>query len=129
VEVLHPFCAQPVVETCLALDCGLLTLGGRDRGLVRHAFSGRLPAPIIARRSKGDMSRVYGRRVADNLSLLRPWILHGQLAEMGLIDRASAETLLSRESLMWRGRAGAILATAAIEAWVRVWQRRLGGRS
>jgi asparagine synthase (glutamine-hydrolysing) len=129
VEVLHPFCAQPVVEACLALDCGLLTLGGSDRGLVRHAFSGRLPDPIIARRSKGDMSRVYGRRVADNLSLLRPWILHGQLAEMGLIDRASAETLLSRESLMWKGRAGAILATAAIEAWVRVWRRRLGGRS
>ncbi len=129
VEVLHPFCSQPVVEACLRLDAGLLVLGGRDRGLARHAFAGRLPSVIVARRSKGDMSRIYGRAVADALPVLRPWILDGRLVEMGLVDRAAAERLLTRDSLIWRGRASTLLATAAVEAWVRVWEGRLGRRA
>lgn len=125
IDVRHPLCAQPVIEACLALPTFLLTHGGRDRGLARHAFRERLPPVIIDRRSKGDMTRIYGRMILDNLGVLRPWLLDGRLAALGIIDRAAADRLLTRESLIWRGYYSSIIVAAAFEGWVRAWERRL----
>lgn len=125
IDVRHPLCAQPVVETALALPAWQLVHGGRDRGLARHAFADRLPSEIVKRRSKGDMTRIYGRMVLDNLTFLRSWLLEGRLATMGLIDLEKADRLLDRDTLMWRGGYGSIIVPAAIEGWVRRWERRL----
>ena len=128
VNVLTPLLSQPVVETCLALPATQLVLGQRDRGLARSAFRDRLPPIITERRTKGEMSAIYGRMVADNLDFLRPWLLEGRLAEAGLINRAAAETMLSRDNLIWRGTYGEIMTAAAVEGWVRAWSRRLSSR-
>lgn len=125
VNVLTPLLSQPVVETCLALPASQLVLGQRDRGLARFAFRDRLPPIITERRTKGEMSAIYGRMVADNLNFLRPWLLDGRLAEAGLINRAAAETMLSRDNLIWRGTYGEIMTAAAVEGWVRAWSERL----
>lgn len=125
VQVSHPLLSQPVVEACLALPTPQLTVGKRDRGLARQAFSDRLPPLITARRSKGEMTAFYGRMISDGLDVLRPWLLEGRLAAMGLIDHDSADALLTRESLAWRGGYVDIMVTAAIEGWVRAWERRL----
>ena len=127
-EVIHPLLAQPVVEACLALPTPQLTLGRRDRGLARHAFLDRLPPVITTRRSKGEMTAFYGRMIADGLDVMRPWLLDGRLASMGLIDRSKAESLLTRESLAWRGGYVDIMVAATIEGWVRAWERRLSVR-
>ncbi|MBB5772533.1 asparagine synthase (glutamine-hydrolyzing) [Brevundimonas vesicularis] len=129
IDVRHPFCAQPVIEACLAIPTALLTIGGRDRGLVRRAFADRLPALIAERRSKGDMTRIYGRMVLSSLDVLRPWLLDGRLAASGLIDRARTEAALTEEALMWKGQFGAIIRAAAFEGWLRVWTRRFGASS
>lgn len=126
VDVRHPLCAQPVIEACLALPTPLLTIGGRDRGLVRHAFRDRLPVEILERRSKGDMTRIYGRMILESLDVLRPWLINGRLAALGLIDRKAAETELDRDTLVWRGRFSTIMVAAAFEGWLRAWERRLG---
>jgi len=125
IDVRHPLCAQPVVEACLAMPTSLLTSGGRGRGLAREAFRDRLPPLITERRSKGDMTRIYGRMILDNLNVLRPWLLDGRLAAEGVIDRSAAEAALAPETLMWRGRYSAIIRAAAFEGWLRVWSRRL----
>ncbi len=126
VDVRHPLCAQPVIEACLALPTSLLTVGGRDRGLARRAFRDRLPLEILDRRSKGDMTSIYGRMVLDNLQVLRPWLLDGRLAALGVIDRVAAEQELTHEALLWRGRYSTIMVAAAYEGWVRAWEGRLG---
>lgn len=125
VDVRHPLCAQPVIEAGLSIPTPLLTLGGRDRGLARQAFRDRLPAAIIERRSKGDMTQVYGRMIVDSLPFLRPWLMDGRLAALGVIDRDAADLELTRERFLWRGRYTAIMAAAAFEAWVRAWEPRL----
>jgi len=125
--VIHPLLSQPVVETCLALPVSQLTLGRRDRGLAREAFRDRLPSALLERRSKGEMTAFYGHMIADGLDVLRPWLLEGRLADMGLIDRPATEALLTRESLAWRGGYVDVMVTAAIEGWVRAWARRLSG--
>ena len=128
IDVRHPLCAQPVVEACLAIPSHLLVLNGRDRGLARHAFRDSLPPEILDRRSKGDMSRIYGKIVLDHLPFLRPWLMEGRLAGLGVIDVEAADRILTRESLVWRGHYGSVLTAAAFEAWVRVWERRLSRR-
>jgi len=127
IDVRHPLCAQPVIEACLAIPTALLTIGGRDRGLVRRAFRDRLPGLIAERRSKGDMTRIYGRMVLSSLDVLRPWLLDGRLAASGLIDRVRTEAALTEEALMWKGQFGAIIRAAAFEGWLRVWSRRFEG--
>ncbi|MGV9009952.1 asparagine synthase-related protein [Brevundimonas sp.] len=123
--IIHPLLSQPVTEACLALPISQLTLGRRDRGLAREAFCDRLPPALLERRSKGEMTAFYGHMIADGLDVLRPWLLDGQLAAMGLIDRPATEALLTRESLAWRGGYVDIMVTAAIEGWVRAWVPRL----
>ncbi|QTC90316.1 asparagine synthase-related protein [Brevundimonas goettingensis] len=125
VDVLHPLLAQPVVETALSLSPWQLTLGARDRGLVRRAFASRLPPSIIHRRSKGEMTAFYGRLLAQSLPVLRPWLLDGRLAREGLLDVATLDQTLKSEVLLWRGGFGEIMTTAALEGWVRVWEDRL----
>lgn len=127
VSVIHPLLAQPVSEACLALPVAQLTLGRRDRALARRAFSDRLPAALVERRSKGEMTAFYGHLIADGLEVLRPWLLEGRLSAMGLIDPDQADAALTRETLAWQGGYVDIMTTAAIEGWVRAWERRLPG--
>lgn len=126
VDVRNPLCAQPVVEACLSLPAPVLTCGGRERGLARRTFQDRLPLEIINRRSKGDLTQSYGRLVADNLAFLRPWLMEGRLAALGLVDVEAADRALTREALLWRGGYGALIVLAAFEGWVRRWEDRLG---
>lgn len=123
-EVVHPLLAQPVVEFCLAIAAPDLTLGGRDRGLARAAFSDRLPAVVRDRRSKGDLSEYYGRVVALSLDTLRPLLLDGRLAARGLVDPERLDAMLQRDHLIWRGDYMALVNLAVIEAWVRYWEGR-----
>lgn len=126
IDIRHPLCAQPVIETCLALPTAVLTTGGRDRGLARLAFRDRLPRQILDRRSKGDMTSIYGRMILDNLPVLRAWLLDGRLAALGVIDRTVAEDQLTHETLLWRGRYSTLIVAAAYEGWIRAWEDRLG---
>ena len=127
VDLFHPLLAQPVVELCLALPTPQLTLGRRDRALARRAFAHRLPAEIVERRSKGEMTAFYGRMIANSLDVLRPWLLDGILARERILDREAAERLLTPEHLIWRGGYGEIMIAAAVEGWLRVWTSRLSG--
>ncbi|WP_309630153.1 asparagine synthase C-terminal domain-containing protein [Brevundimonas sp.] len=126
IDIRHPLCAQPVIETCLALPTSVLTTGGRDRGLARIAFRDRLPRQILDRRSKGDMTSIYGRMILDNLPVLRSWLLDGRLAALGVIDRTVAEEHLTHETLLWQGRYSTLFVAAAYEGWIRAWEDRLG---
>lgn len=125
VDVRNPLGAQPVVEACLGLPTWTLVTGGRDRGLARTAFRDRLPEMVLGRRSKGDMTRLYSRMILDNLAFIRPWLIEGRLAALGLIDAAVADVELTPETLMWRGQYAPLMAAIAFEGWVRAWERLL----
>ncbi|WP_029416644.1 asparagine synthase C-terminal domain-containing protein [Brevundimonas bacteroides] len=125
IDPRHPLCALPVVEACLEIPTDQLIHGGRDRGLARLAFTDRLPPAILARRSKGDLTRLYGGMVLGGLGFLRSWLLEGRLVALGLLDRECLEDRLTREALMWRGGYAEIMTAATVEAWVRTWEARL----
>ena len=117
--------AQPVMELCLSLPTSRLTAGGRDRGLARQAFAGRLPDSVRLRQSKGELGAYYGQVAAASLPMLRDYLLDGELVRAGLLDRARLEPMLVRDHLIWRGDYSALMSFAVVEAWVRHWADRL----
>lgn len=126
-DIVLPMFAQPVVELCLGLAVPDLAGESYDRPFARTAFRSRLPAEVLDRRSKGDMSTYYGKLAAMSLPTLRPYLLEGCLAEAGLLDRGKLLGTLEPEHLL-RGGAGSamdVLNAAAVEAWVRHWQTQV----
>ncbi|MDB5455062.1 MAG: asparagine synthase [Caulobacter sp.] len=125
VRQAHPLLSLPVVELSLSIPAPLLSSGEGERSLARRAFASRLPASIVARRSKGDISVFFGKSLARSVGFLRPYLLDGRLTAKGLLDRAVLEAILDPDTLIWRDDYGQILAAAAIEAWVRHWEGRI----
>ncbi len=125
VDLFHPLLSQPVIEAALSMSTLQLTRGQRDRALARLAFATRIPEVISTRRSKGEVTAYYGRRIAASLDVLRPWLLEGHLARHQLIDRPRLEAVLTQSHLVWHGGYAEIMLLAAMESWMRVWQPRL----
>lgn len=126
--LLNPLLSQPVVEYCLGVPSYRLTLGERDRGLARRAFAERVPASIIDRRDKGDLSHFYGRVVRDSAPTLAAFLLEGRLVANGVLDRADLEVDLDPARLLWREGANQPLLAAVVEAWARRWEARIARR-
>jgi asparagine synthase (glutamine-hydrolysing) len=126
--LLNPLLSQPVVEHCLGVPADRLTLGPRDRGLARKAFSDRLPVEIRDRRSKGDLSVFYGRLIRASLPALRDLLIEGRLAEAGVLNRNQLETDLDDGRLLWGEGANQPLLAAVLETWARHWTGRIADR-
>ncbi|WP_312572838.1 asparagine synthase-related protein [Brevundimonas sp.] len=123
---VNPLLSQPVMEAGLACSTVDLTWGGRDRAAARDAFRDVLPPDLYARRSKGELGAYYGAAVAEQLDVLRPYLLQGRLAQARLLP-PGVEPLMTREALLWRGGFSTLLSLALIEAWCRHWMERLEG--
>ncbi len=127
-ELLQPLLTQPVIEHCLRMPVDILTHGARDRALARQAFAARLPARLIARRGKGDLTQHYGRVVRASLPVLRPFLLEGELAGHRLIDTVEMARSLDETALIRHPASNRRLIAAALEAWTRTWLARLERR-
>lgn len=124
-ELLHPLLSQPVMEHCLAIPTDRLTQGGRDRALARQAFRRRLPALVVERRDKGDLSCFYGKVVRSSAPMLRDLLLTGRLCAQGILDRDEVERGLADADLVWDAASSRFLVFAQLEAWALVWERRI----
>jgi asparagine synthase (glutamine-hydrolysing) len=126
-RMIHPLMSQPLIEHVLAIPAIELTSGRRERALARAAFSRRLPAMLIDRRGKGDLTLYFGRMLANSTGFLRDYLLGGVLAEHKVIDRKALETILTPETLMSQDHYSELLTTVIMERWARIWSERLGG--
>lgn len=126
-RMIHPLMSQPLIEHVLAIPAIDLTLGRRERALARAAFSRRLPALLIDRRGKGDLTLYFGRMLAGSTGFLRDYLLDGVLAARNVIDRSALEAILTPDILMSEDHYSELLTTVAVERWARVWSERLGG--
>jgi asparagine synthase (glutamine-hydrolysing) len=125
-RVIHPLMSQPLIEHVLAIPAIDLTLGRRERGLARAAFSRRLPAMLIDRRGKGDLTLYFGRMLASSTHFLRDYLLDGVLATRKIIDSSALEAILTPDILMSEDHYSELLTTVIVERWARVWSERLG---
>ena len=63
VEVRYPFLDRQLVELCLRLPESHVRWRGEYRGLHKRAFGSRLPASLVRRTDKADLSRPYMRKM------------------------------------------------------------------
>lgn len=120
-DLVYPLFSQPVIELCLRIPTYVLTQGGRDRALARRAFAGMVPAPILARETKGDITSFYNRVLSREIELVRALLLEGMLAEQRLLDRARLERHLREDHVMRGDRIVDIMVYLCVEAWARTW--------
>jgi asparagine synthase (glutamine-hydrolysing) len=120
-DLVHPLISQPIVELCLAISAIDLTEARRDRAMIRRAFASRLPGMITQRRSKGDLTAYYARMLVRSLSVLRPFLLEGWLAQQGVLNRPVLEAMLCEESLITDGAYPDLMELIVVEAWARGW--------
>jgi len=92
----HPFSHRPLVEFMMAIPPRIVCRPGSPRRLMRRAFAGLVPEPVLRRRSKAIYSGVF-------LESLRP-IANGlcrdtrqmRLVELGYVDPDSVAVRLGR---------------------------------
>ncbi|MGR4866737.1 asparagine synthase-related protein [Caulobacter sp. LARHSG274] len=124
-DVIDPLMSQPVVEFCLSVAAGRLAVGDNDRPFARAAFADRLPPLVLNRRGKGDLTTYFAQSLGGSLQALRPYLLDGQLAVAGLLDRARLDAALTPERLVWTNISSELFVILALEAWARCWSDRL----
>jgi asparagine synthase (glutamine-hydrolysing) len=121
-ERILPLLSQPLVELCLRIPTYHLIRGGRDRALARRAFASELPGQIVRRYAKGRTDQNMRNVLDANLAYVRELLLDGLLVKRGLLDRASLELYLSRESSPADFQYNEILYEhVSTEAWLRKW--------
>ncbi|MEO9216658.1 MAG: lasso peptide isopeptide bond-forming cyclase [Rhodanobacter sp.] len=114
-----PLLSQPVVEACLKVPSWMWIAEGRNRAVARDAFADILPSEILHRRSKGTFMNYSGAVYRQNKSLLRKYLLTGQLEGHGLLDNDALRRFFDRELTTREDTFMRIFDLCAVENWVR----------
>jgi len=122
--VISPLMAQPVVELCLRIPSWYWVQGGRDRSVARDAFSGLLPDPVLARRTKGTPDSFSATLFEKKRTEFRALLMDGLLRQKGLLDLPSLDKLLAFEGPVAGLSYLRVLTFAQVELWARHWARK-----
>ena len=89
VSYTHPFAHRPLVEFMLTIPPAVVCRPGEPRRLMRRAFAGLLPQPILKRRSKATYEHIYRHALVPLAAELlnRPGEM--RMIEFGYVDRGS----------------------------------------
>ncbi len=119
-----PLFSQPVVELCLRIPTWKWCANGMNRSFARQAFSKRLPASVIQRRSKGGPDTFAFDLALKNRHIIRDQLLGGALAQAGLLDLAAVDASLDEQKTFAPGEHLRLLTLTEAEAWARFWSTR-----
>lgn len=117
--IIHPLINQPLMELCLSIPTWLWIHGGRNRAVARQAFSDRLPAAAINRRTKGRFESMCARGFEENRTRLANLLLEGELARRELILRDQVERYLKGSGPAPDDDYFRLFDLASLELWLR----------
>jgi asparagine synthase (glutamine-hydrolysing) len=123
-EPVHPLTSQPLVELCLRVPSFYHVMDGRDRGLARRAFAGRVPDAIINRLWKDRAQGFAEQMLLWNMDFVRELLLDGLLVQHGLLDRGRLERTLSQAPSRDTAYLVETIDHLLVEIWARNWVDR-----
>jgi len=111
--------SQPIVELCLRVPPYVMTHGGRDRALVRAAFSDALPREVLARVGKGATTRYHAAVVQKHFSLMRDMLSGGETEKRGLVNGDALRSAFELGEVTSAPQSAALLSCFLVELWLR----------
>lgn len=114
-----PFLDTDVIRACAALPAHLRAAPPAFKPLLGAALADLVPAPVLARRTKGDYGDedYQGARVCARE--LRSMLLDSRLAELGVIEPAAVTAALDGALMGLRAPFPALNRLLAAEIWLR----------
>lgn len=114
-----PLLSQPVIEETLRVPTWMAVAGGRNRSVARAAFSDRLPAQIVDRRSKATFLNYLGAFHQRNRRKMRDFLLSGELRQRHLLDANALDRFLTTDRPLHDHSFIRVSELCTIENWVR----------
>lgn len=118
--MIFPLLSQPLVEMCLRAPTWLWVANGRDRAVARAAFSDKLPAAVLERRTKGRIDRQIALAYDLQRASIADLLIDGVLARNGVVDSGAVERAV-RHPLEKGASFMTLLELADAELWARGW--------
>lgn len=106
-EVRVPFCDHRIVEYAFNMPWALKALHGREKGVVRAAFAGDLPAEIVERKKSPYPKTFSPGYTALCASYVRQILRDENSIVTNLFDRAALEALMEHPDSLpepWYGQ-------------------------
>jgi len=118
VERVPPLVSQPIVELCLRIPTYVLVENGWDRAIARRAFEADLPRAVVNRRGKGGLENHVRAIFGANIKFIREFLLDGELARRGILNRKHLEACLSGTGPVSAPEVTEMQDHLSTEAWV-----------
>jgi len=127
-ELRAPFCDHRIVEESLRIPPGVKLPGFRLKGLLKAAFAGVLPAPVLSHRKQGFMIPLTRWLRTDLRDLMEDLLSPGRLRGRGLFVPEAVEAL-KREHLCGRSHGDRLWTLMMLELWMQEYLDRGGAWS
>lgn len=121
IPAFHPLLSQPLIEAALRIPVHVLLTGGKTRGLARIAFQDLIPAEILHRELKGQVSSHMLRIFHRSKHFISELLLDGLLVQRGLVSRTAIQETLESDRPLRGELYFPLFACLAAEIWTRSW--------
>ena len=118
---INPLLSQPIMEACLRIPTWDWVSGGRNRSVVRQAFTDSLPSQIVRRRTKGGPDSFASELLAGARGRLNDRLREGMLVSRGIVDGGTLNARLDDPKPFSPKEGMRLMALTEAENWVRHW--------
>jgi asparagine synthase (glutamine-hydrolysing) len=115
----HPFADRRLVEFMLAIPPGAVVRPGEPRRLMRRAFAGFLPEPVLLRKTKASFGGFYDQCLTPLAQEMLRDPARLRSVELGYLDRASLIERLNRYLAGTDSNADQLRIAILVEFWLR----------
>jgi asparagine synthase (glutamine-hydrolysing) len=115
----HPFADRRLVEFMLAIPPEEVVRPGEPRRLMRRAFAGLLPEPVLLRKSKASFGDFYDQCLTPLAQEMLRDPRRLRSVELGYLDRASLVERLGRYLAGTDSNTNQLRIAILVEFWLR----------
>lgn len=117
-----PLFSQPLIELCLKIPTWHWMRGGRNRAVVRSAFSDQLPSLVRNRTTKGGLASLFGAAFGAYREPMRDCLLDGVLARRRIIDSRAVDAYFRQRTVRFDAPFYRVFDLIGAELWARSWE-------
>ena len=119
IEMRSPLLYRPLVEFSFAIPFEQKLRPGQVRSLMRRALSHDLPAKVLNRPGKGEISEAMHKGLLRHGNRIESLMADPLLCDFGYVDRERLRSAITRAKHGAKVNVGALLKTISLEIWLQ----------